>query len=91
MTEKQHLDEQLQQLHRTLQQLESPDAKERQLLQQLQHDIQAVLTHADRHNPPPYTRLGERLQESIAQLETSHPHLTLLMGQIADMLARMGI
>jgi hypothetical protein len=91
MTQKHDLDERLHQLHRDLQQLESPDATERHLLQQLQTDIQAVLAHSESHGPPPYTQLGERLQEGIEQLETSHPRLTLAMGQIAEMLARMGI
>jgi hypothetical protein len=91
MTQKHDLDERLHQLHRDLQQLESPDATERHLLQQIQTDIQAVLAHSESHGPPPYTQLGERLQEGIEQLENSHPRLTLLMGQIVEMLARMGI
>lgn len=91
MAQKYDLDEQLQQLHRELQQVESPDATERQLLQQLQTDIQAVLAHGESRNSPPYTQLGERLQEGIEQLETSHPRLTLAMGQIVEILAHMGI
>lgn len=91
MTQKHDLDEQLQQLHQELQKLESPDATERRLLQQLQADIQAVLAHSESQSPPPYTQLGERLQEGIEQLETSHPRLTFAMGQIVSMLARMGI
>lgn len=91
MTQKHDLDERLQQLHRELQQLESPDATERHLLQQLQTDIQAVLAQSESHDPQPYTQLGERLQEGVEQLETSHPSLTLAMGQIVEILARMGI
>lgn len=91
MAQKHDLDERLQQLHQELQQLDSPDAKERQLLQQLQTDIQAVLLQSDSHDSSSYTQLGERLQESVEQLETSHPRLTLVMGQIVEMLARMGI
>lgn len=91
MMQKHDLEEHLQQLHRELQQVESPDATERQLLQQLQTDIHAVLAHGESQGPPPYTQLSERLQEGIERLETSHPRLTLAMGQISEMLARMGI
>ena len=91
MTQKHDLDKHLQQLHRELQQVEFPDATERQLLQQLQTDIHAVLAHQESHRPPPYTQLGEHLQEGIEQWETSHPRLTFVMGQISEMLARLGI
>jgi len=91
MTQKHDLDEHLQQLHRELQQVEFPDATERQLLQQLQADIHAVLAHQESYGPPPYSQLGDRLQEGIEQWETSHPRLTFAMGQISEMLARLGI
>jgi hypothetical protein len=91
MTQKHDLDKHLQQLHRELQQVEFADATERQLLEQLQTDIHAVLAHQESHGPLPYTQLGERLQEGIAQWETSHPRLIFAMGQLSDMLARLGI
>lgn len=91
MMQKHDLDAYLQQLHRELQQVEFPDATERQLLQQLQTDIQAILAQQESHSPPSYTQLSERLQEGIARWETSHPRLTFAMGQISDMLARLGI
>ena len=91
MMQKHDLDKHLQQLHRELQQVEFPDATERQLLQQLQADIHAVLAHQESHGPPPYPQLGDRLQEGIALWETSHPRLTFAMGQISEMLARLGI
>lgn len=89
--EKDDLDARLQQLHHDLQQVESLDPREREILQQLQQDIQTVLAHTDPQDLLPYTRLGEGLQEGITQWETSHPRLTFLMGQIAATLARMGI
>ena len=91
MTQKHDLEEQLQQLHRQLQQVEFPDPTERHLLHQIQTDIQAVLAQQESHGPPPYAQLGARLQEGIAQWETSHPRLTFAMGQLSAMLARLGI
>ena len=91
MMRKHDLDEHLQQLHRELQQVEFPDATERQLLEQLQTDIQVILAHQDSQGSPSYTQLSERLQEGIGRWETSYPRLTFAMGQISDMLARLGI
>jgi hypothetical protein len=91
MLDKQHLHERLQQLHTELHHLESVGESDRQILQQLQEDIQALLEHARDHEAPQYERLGERLQAGIKQLEASHPSVTMFMGQIVDMLARMGI
>jgi len=53
--------------------------------------LQAVLAHGESHGLPPYTQLGDHLQEGMAQLETSHPRLTFAMGQLSEMLARLGI
>jgi uncharacterized protein DUF4404 len=43
----------------------------------------------DQHNV--YERLGDGLKEGIEKLEASHPQATMLMGQVADALAKMGI
>lgn len=87
----QHLQERLQKLHRELQQIESFDENERQALQQLMTDIQELLEQREGHPIQKYSRLGERLKEGVAQLEASHPTVTMLMGQAIDMLAKMGI
>lgn len=91
MSEKHNLDEQLRHLHRELQHLESIDPQERHLLQQVQRDIQAILAHRGHQDLLSSAQLGKQLRESIEQLETSHPSVTLVMGQVAEMLARMGI
>jgi len=36
-------------------------------------------------------RLGEGLKEGIELFEASHPQATMLMGQVIDALAKMGI
>jgi len=91
MLDKQHLHEKLQQLHIELHHIESVEESNREILQQLKEDIQALLEHTGDPEAPQYERLEERLREGIEQLEASHPRVTMFMGQIVDMLARIGI
>lgn len=85
--DKQQLHTRLEQLHSELQQIESVDHSEQQLLQTLMSDIKK-LTEGDQTVPD---RLGEGLKEGIELFEASHPRATMLMGQVIDALAKMGI
>jgi hypothetical protein len=88
--EQQQLHERLKQLHSELQQIDSVDEDSRAMLQNIGDDIQALLD-AKENEPRQYKSFGERLREGIERLEASHPDLALTMGQLADMLAKMGI
>lgn len=71
--------------------MDSVDAESRALLHKIEDDIQALLIAKDDDHPHPYKGFGEGLREGIERLEASHPDLALTMGQLADMLAKMGI
>ena len=88
--DKQKLHRELEQLHAELRQLESPDSNDREMLEKLAGDIRNILEQeeTETHN---YRSLSERLREAIAQLEASHPKATLMMRQVIDQLAFMGI
>jgi hypothetical protein len=88
--DKQQLRERLMELHAELQRVESVDDNEILALQQLSDDIQELLDQRE-HPEHSYKNLGERLRASIDQFEASHPKVTLLMGQAAEVLAKMGI
>ena len=88
--DKQTLRGQLEELHAELQQVESLDANEREMLQNLARDVQEALRREDDSNEY-YSSLGDRLREVIAQVEASHPRVTLLMRQVIDQLAYLGI
>jgi len=88
--DKQQLREQLEKLHTELQDVESLNDKDRALLQNLATDVREALNREDDHAEH-YNSLGERLKEAVAQIEASHPRLTLLMRQVIDQLAFMGI
>ena len=81
---------QLEKLHDELHQADSLDLQQRELLQTLDDEIQALLKRDEiqRHHD---TSLRERLNEAIAELEASHPHITLFMRQTIDSLAYLGI
>jgi len=84
------LREQLEQLHGELSQTETVDARQRELLKTLEDDIQELLGR-EQNQPHHYRGLGERRSEAVAQLEASHPQVTLLMRRAIDSLAYLGI
>ena len=81
---------QLEKLHNELHQTHALDMQQRELLQTLADEIQALLKRDEiqRHH---YTSLSERLNDAVAELEASHPQITLLMRQTIDSLAYLGI
>ncbi len=81
---------QLEKLHNELHQTHALDLQQRELLQTLADEIQALLKRDEiqrRH----YTSLSERLNDAVAELEASHPQITLLMRQTIDSLSYLGI
>ena len=81
---------QLEKLHNELHQSPALDLQQRELLQTLADEIQALLKRDEiqRHH---YTSLSERLNDAVAEFEASHPQVTLLMRQTIDSLAYLGI
>jgi len=88
--DKEQLHGQLEQLHAELQRTEAGDKQQREHLQTLASDIQALLAREE-NQPHHYHSLGERLNEAVSGLEASHPQITLLMRQAIDSLAYLGI
>jgi len=88
---KQDLRTRLEQLHGELQQIESVDEGEQQLLQTLMNDIKKLIEAGEGDQNQVPDGLGERLKEGVELFEASHPRATMLMGQAIDALAKMGI
>jgi uncharacterized phage infection (PIP) family protein YhgE len=84
------LREQLEQLHGELSQTETVDARQSELLKTLEDDIKELLGR-EQNQPHHYRGLGERLSEAVAQLEASHPQVTLLMRRAIDSLSYLGV
>ena len=89
--DKQELQNTLEHLHGELQQIESVDENERQILQKVMGDIKKLVEAGDSDQHLVHDRLGEGLREAIERFEASHPRATMLMGQVIDALAKMGI
>ena len=87
---KEQLREQLEHLQAELKQADALDPQQRQLLLTRANEIEQLLKQ-DEINPHHYRGLGERLKEDLAQLEASHPEITLLMRRAIDSLAYLGI
>ena len=85
------LETRLEQLHGELQQIESVDEREQQLLRTLMSDIKKLTKHREGDDQLAPDKLGEGLKEGIELFEASHPRATMLMGQVIDALAKMGI
>ena len=84
------LRELLERLHGELNQTETVDEHQRELLKALENDIQELLGR-EQIQPYHYRGLGERLSQAVAQLEASHPQVTLLMRRAIDSLAYLGV
>ena len=82
--DKTKLQQELEQLHAELGRTQAVDTESRQLLEQLQSDIQAVLKQS---NTESHASLVERLNAAVTQFEESHPDLTLTIKQLLDNLA----
>lgn len=82
------LERRLEELHAELARTQNVDPKSRELLADVQRDIETALARSDE---PAHGSLRERLAAAIEHFETSHPVLTATMGRVMDQLANMGI
>ena len=83
----QKLEETLQELHEQLANAEDLGSDQVAMLRVTLAEIQAKLgtDHSE------HSSLSAQLQESIEQIQGSHPVLTNTMVRVADLLAQMGI
>ncbi len=81
----------LEQLHAEIENAQSVDEGERELLEHLMADIRTVLARSGEEAPPQYQPLIQRLGEAVKQYEASHPTLTMLMGRVLDTLSNVGV
>jgi hypothetical protein len=81
----------LKDLHARLRNTHAITDRDRELLAQLSADIQSLLGHSGGLAAANPRSVVERLQESIARFEVSHPDLTDLMARASKVLSDMGI
>ena len=75
-------------LHGELRAITTVDDDEQKLLRQIESDIEGLLSTDNLQSDPDSQ---QRLSEALAQVEASHPRVTLLMRQMVDSLAYLGV
>ena len=88
--EHQQLRSDLRRLHNELRSIESLDKEEHEMLRLLESDIEELLARDD-DNLKAARDSRQRLSEALAQVEASHPRVALLMRQVVDSLAYLGV
>jgi hypothetical protein len=81
----------LRQLHSVLGGEISITEKDRELLERLVVDIQALLARPGAATRATQQSIIARLQEAVSRFEVSHPDFTATMAQVSKTLADMGI
>ncbi len=89
--DKEQVHDKLHELHEELHKVESVDEEDKILLQEIQTDIRELLELQKANQTGQYGGVVKKLRQGVKRFEANHPDLTSVMGQLADMLARMGI
>ena len=77
-------------MHSELKNAEAVDPHQREKLQTHANEIGQLLEREE-IEPHHYHGLREQFSEDVAELEASHPQITLLMRRVIDSLAYLGI
>jgi hypothetical protein len=75
----------LEKLHAELDGMENVDDKSRQLLNDLEKDINELLDRSD------HDTLLERLDDAVDEFEVKYPSLTTMLSEISRILSNAGI
>jgi hypothetical protein len=87
---KENLHQELERLHAELEQIDSLEDSDREKLSLVAKDIRRILDYSgtdERH----YQSLIDRVRNVVTELEATHPKTTLLMRQVLDQIAYLGI
>ena len=81
----------LEKLHAEIERTHTVDKKAQQLLGDLEGDIAGLIRRSGGEPPQTSPDLRDRLEESIAYLEVSHPTLTGMLSKLLATLSNTGI
>jgi hypothetical protein len=81
----------LQQLHEEINNTQTVDEKGRELLQDLDGDIHALLERSEEHQAQVHPSIVQTLESTIDHFEVTHPELTALISKLLDTLSNAGI
>lgn len=89
--DKAELQSKLQELHESLQSMDHVDEETRELIAAVSSDLKRVLEPSPEWTAEEMGPVSQRMRELLLRFETDHPHITGLMGRVADSLANLGI
>ena len=85
------LRDQLERLDAEIRSIDSVDDAGREILHQLQADLQDLLSRSGEATPAPQRSIAARLREGIGHFEITHPNLVAMMESVVNTLSEMGI
>jgi len=91
MEKKNKFRSELEALHNELHNTKSVDQETRQLLEEVQSDIQYILDEKEGDDTDAHQSLNDRLRQAAGQMESTHPELTNTMRRVMTVLSNMGI
>ena len=81
----------LEQLHSEIEATKSVDAKERELLHNLEADIRALLERCEAEQVQSHQLTVRRLEDAIEYLAVNHPTLTAMLSNMSTILSNAGV
>jgi len=81
----------LEQLHSEIEDTQSVDARERELLQDLESDIRALLKRCETEQVRPHPLTVRHLEDAIEYMAVNHPTLTAMLSNMSTILSNAGV
>ena len=81
----------LEQLHDEIEGTQSVDAKERELLHELETDIRALLERCEAEQIQSHPLTIRRLEDAIEYMAVNHPTLTAMLSNMSTILSNAGV
>jgi len=81
----------LEKLHTEIEVTQSVDARERELLRDLEADIRALLKRCESEQVQSRPLTVRRMEEAIEYLATNHPTLTSMLSSMSTILSNAGV
>ena len=81
----------LEKLQAEIEGTKSVDTKERELLQDLEADIRALLKRCEAEQVQSHPLTVRRLEEAIEHLSVNHPTLTAMLSNMSTILSNAGV
>jgi len=81
----------LEKLHNEIEATQSVDARERELLRDLETDIRALLERCEAEQIQTHSMTIRRLEDAIEYMAVNHPTLTSMLSNMSTILSNAGI